>query len=836
MTYKFDRKRLYLISLLSSIAVWVVFSLLDYLFFYNKSFIGLLFLNISLYQVYTRLLIIFIFILFIFIYSYRLKKEQDRYITLAENIKDIILTYTLEGKITYANKRALEFFDMPLDELKKKNIAECVDFVDESKFHRRRKMRKNGYTGEIKDIAKINKNNQIYYFDIISTPLKVDGKARELLLRGRDITDYHKAHRNLEKSKKELSITLNSIGDAVIAINKKGQISRINKKACEMIGMSKEEIMGKPFAEVLNLNTLGSTKKVTNQISKVIQKGENIHETSTLILVSKNGEKYFVEDNISPIQDNKGKITGVVMVLRDITEKKELKHFHKLLMAGIEQLQEKIVILNREGIIEYVNKAFVKDTGYEKKEIIGEKIDILQSGIHDEEFYRNIWETILSGEVWEGEIIHRAQNGKLFNDYALVSPIYLDEKSDEITNFIIIQKNITEEKEMEKRMRQSQKLESLGTLAHGIAHDFNNIMRGIKVNIESLKNKNGSKNDSNQKYLQEILNSISRAEDLINQILTFTRETEHEDKLIDVKDIVNDIVDLFKNVVPSNIEVTREVEECEEIYADQSKIYQVFMNLCTNAYHAMEKEGGKLSIKLKQIKINKKNEDRDFAPGKYIKITVEDEGKGIPEEHQNKIFEPYFTTKSDKKGTGLGLSVVYGIVEEYSGKIEISSSVGVGTKVEIFFPAGKQETIKKNKDKKIPKKEAIQFEQTFYKKRGSIIYVDDEKTLLELVKERLEMEGYNVNTFEDPVEALDHFKEKYADYQLVLTDYYMPQKNGIKLAKEMLKVAPEMPIVVMSGYIEEVSKSEVKKFGVKDLIYKPVDFSNLIKIVEKYKL
>jgi CheY-like chemotaxis protein len=215
---------------------------------------------------------------------------------------------------------------------------------------------------------------------------------------------------------------------------------------------------------------------------------------------------------------------------------------------------------------------------------------------------------------------------------------------------------------------------------------------------------------------------------------------------------------------------------------------------------------------------------------------VEDTGIGIPEQNRDKIFEPYFTTKSDEKGTGLGLSVVYGIVEEYNGQIEIFSRVDEGTKVEIFFPVEKQKTAKKDKKKSSQKENFIRDEQTFYKSRGSIIYVDDEKTLLDLVKERLEMEGYKIKTFEDPVKALDHFKEKYPDYKLVLTDYSMPKKNGLKLSKEMLKLAPYMPIVVLSGYIDELSKSELQNYGIKDLIYKPVDFSYLIEIVEKYKL
>ncbi len=835
MKYKNRRKKLFIILSFLSILVWIFDSLADYLFFYNASFMDLLILDVPFHQIYTRIFVICIFILFAFILTYRIRKEQEKYITLAENIQDMVLSYKLDGEITFANKKALEFFDMNKEELIGKNVNDLVNLRDMGKFKRRKKMREKGFDGKIQDIIVTQKNGKLHYYDFISSPLETENnQIKEILLRARDITDYHRTYKKMEKSERHIKTILNSIKDGVIATNKKGEITRINNKACSMIGLKRNEIVGNKAKEVLDLNILGDSNDINQQIEEVIKKGKIVSRDTSLILISKEGQKYHVEDNISPLKNGKGDITGAVMIFRDVTEKKELRYMQKILLTGIEQLQEKIIITNKNGIIEYVNKAFVEETGYSKREIIGEKIDIIKSDVHSHEFYKEMWKTILNGNVWEGEIINKRKDGELYNDYIFISPIYAKEESDHITNFICIQKNITKEKELKKRMRQSQKLESLGTLAGGIAHDFNNILLAIKSNIQMMKEiERGSKNSD--KYLKNMLSAISRAEDLINQILTFTQESKKEDQNLDIKEIINDIVELFQSVFPSNIKIQTNIQKINNLYADPAQIYQIFMNLCTNAYHAMEENGGKLTIGINQLEVESADEYENLSEGDYIHITISDTGKGIPEKYVDKIFEPYFTTKTEDKGSGLGLSVVYGIVEEYNGIIELASEVKKGTRFDIYLPLNKKAQ-KKYKKKIKKEKSSFKYKKSYFKKTGSILYIDDEEALLDLVKERLEMEGYRVVTFNDPVKGLKHFKDDHEKYNLVLLDYAMPQRDGLKLASEMKDIDPGVNILILTGYIDELNEEQIKEYGAEKLLHKPVDFKDLIEVIEKYKI
>jgi len=373
-------------------------------------------------------------------------------------------------------------------------------------------------------------------------------------------------------------------------------------------------------------------------------------------------------------------------------------------------------------------------------------------------------------------------------------------------------------KKLQEQVAQSQKMESIGTLAGGIAHDFNNILFPILGHTEMLL-QDISEESATHDSLKQIYSGAIRAKELVKQILTFSRQESSELKLMKMQPIIKEALKLIRSTIPTTIDIKQNIDpKCGIIKADPTQIHQIVMNLSTNAYHAMEETGGELIIGLKEMKLNDYKTSRlDIIPGNYACLTIADTGKGMNKELTQKIFEPFFTTKEKGKGTGMGLSVVHGIVKSMNGAIQVDSEPGKGTQFYVYLPLEKSILVEYETR---PKAE-------IQKGTEQILLVDDEDAILTMEKLMLERLGYHVTSRTSSMEALEAFRDSPYKFNLVITDMAMPNMPGDKLSLELTKVRPDIPVLLCTGFSETMSKETAASLGIKGFLLKPIVMKDL---------
>jgi len=385
-----------------------------------------------------------------------------------------------------------------------------------------------------------------------------------------------------------------------------------------------------------------------------------------------------------------------------------------------------------------------------------------------------------------------------------------------------VEKRTKELEDSNTKLIQSQKMEAIGTLAGGIAHDFNNILAAIMGNAELLQMKIPPENPE-QKNIANILSASYRARDLVMHILTYSRKDKLVQKPIHIHLIIKEALKLLTASLPSTIEIRKNIKVSSYwVMANITQIHQVVMNLCTNAHHAMLKKGGILEVTLSEIN-SIIPEYSNLPEGPWIKLSISDTGHGMTPETIERIFDPYFTTKEIDVGTGLGLSVVHGIVKNNGGIIQVESEPGKGSTFHIFFPG-----VEKKKYQKTAK-----FESLLKGNNEQILFVDDEEILIDIGKHTLESLGYKTVTSINPEEALKIFQDKPNAFDLVITDMTMPKMTGDILAGEILKIRPDMPIILTSGYNEFISEEKANVLGIKAFIMKPFQIDQLSETIQK---
>jgi len=388
------------------------------------------------------------------------------------------------------------------------------------------------------------------------------------------------------------------------------------------------------------------------------------------------------------------------------------------------------------------------------------------------------------------------------------------------------QKKMEREKEdMKSNMRHSQKMEAIGQLAGGIAHDFNNILSGI-FGYSQLAQTHLQDPERANRDIEQIFKGAKRAADLVQQILTFSRKTEYQKHPLKIYTTVNEALNLLRASIPSTIEIVIKLDSKSLIYADPIRIHQIVMNLCTNSYHAMRKTGGSLTVSLTEVDVleSKSLWDKEIIPGKYLKLEISDTGIGMDKHELDKAFEPYFTTKGHGEGTGLGLALVHAIVDEHDSFLDIYSKPGKGTSFSIYFPIIK--AIVYDDGLKAPKEYQAS-------RNERIMVVDDEESIRESCCAFLQDQGYQVETFSNGVDALKIIKIDSRKFDLIITDMTMPELTGDRFAEEILKIQPQMPIILCTGYSDTMTETKAKTLGIRKFIQKPILNQDLVVMIRK---
>jgi len=384
----------------------------------------------------------------------------------------------------------------------------------------------------------------------------------------------------------------------------------------------------------------------------------------------------------------------------------------------------------------------------------------------------------------------------------------------------------TEQRRLETQLRQSQKMEAIGTLAGGIAHDFNNLIGAIVGNAELLRSDVPETNLHARESISEILKASTRARDLVQSILTFSKPKSRERELVQIQPILTEVIRLLRRTLPATIEIESRLEPgSAAIHADPTQMHQVIMNLCTNAAHAMRSRTGLLEIELQTVQINEAmvRSNPQLREGRFVRVTIRDNGHGMDAATQERIFEPFFTTKGPGEGTGLGLSVVHGIVRSHHGSVTVESRIGVGTAFHLYFPAIDVELVN-----------TIPSIQTLERGAGEhLLLVDDEASLIVPTHRALESLGYRVTARQNPVEALATFQASPHLFHLVISDLTMPKMSGLQLSEEILRIRPGIPIVMISGYSGFMENDAIRQVGVRAWLEKPFQTVDLARVLHR---
>lgn len=467
------------------------------------------------------------------------------------------------------------------------------------------------------------------------------------------------------------------LNDALM-ITRENTIVYANPALSRLIGIDSQTLIG---GSILKLFSNDAAAYV-NEIHQQRLRGKPMPEIYETAMTTAENTTIPVELNVSLV--NQADNSTHIVIIRDLSHRHAIEQERTKLVKAVEQIGEGIVITDTAGIIEYVNNSFCTITQYSEEEIVGKNISILKSGHHEPEFYRQLWEAVNTKEKWSGTLINKRKDGTQYHEYNVISPI--NDSYGKPVNFVAVKRDITNDILIERKMRQSQKLQAIGTLAGGIAHDFNNLLMGMSVFTELALNELAP--DSKiADYLNQVRNEQLRAKSLIEKILLFSSQKEDVVHEIKIKETALDILDVLRATLPVTLEMETKIAEVGKMVMDPTHLQQIIINLCTNANYAMQGRG-KLSITIKNSKIfspQNQNSKTDKT-GKWLTISISDTGTGIDPKTLERIFEPFYTTKPVGEGTGLGLATVHGIVEKYNGTIEVDSVINQGTTFLIHLP------------------------------------------------------------------------------------------------------------------------------------------------------
>lgn len=546
----------------------------------------------------------------------------------------------------------------------------------------------------------------------------------------------------------------------------------------------------------------------------------NQNKTIEYRIVTKDKKIHWMRDHSRPLWDPvENRVIRIEGAVKDITESKQskevLKKSEKRYRTLFEKAVDAIFVIDRKsGKYLDANDAALQLTGRSWKELC----QLTTQDVCTKDAVDKIKEILESQDILElGEIAYLRPNGEKRTTILSSFP------SDGDT-IIEIARDITHELAVQKQLRLAQKIEAIGTLAGGIAHDFNNILFPVLGYTEMLL-EDVPKDSPFRDNLNKIYTSSLRAKDLAKQILTFSSQEKSEKQYLEIQIVIKEALKLIRSTIPSTIEIQQELDaDCGVIKADPTQIHQIVMNLATNAYHAMEKAGGVLKVILKEIHLGEYDViSADMTPGVYVCLTIVDTGTRMDKELIQKIFDPFFTTKGIGKGTGMGLSVVHGIVNNMGGTIHVYSEPGQGTKFNIYFPV----------EQNVLQEKTNQDDQATPRGIEKILLVDDEEDIIIMEKLILERLGYQVTACAVSNEALEVFRAKPDKFDLIITDLAMPNITGDKLAFELIKIRPDIPILLCTGFSETMSEEKAASLGIKGFLLKPIVMLDLAKKVRE---
>ena len=624
--------------------------------------------------------------------------------------------------------------------------------------------------------------------------------------------ECNKAKRILSERENLHNSIFESMHEGIIALDNNFQYIIWNQ-AMEKIsgGYSQEYVVGskkRPWELFPFLSQYG-----IDEMMREAMKGKASHKDN---LVWKN---CITSESFLPLFSDTGDIKGVIGVVRDTSEQhrimENLKKSEERYREYFEENLAGTFILSSKRRLIACNKMFTDIFGFEdlkEAQRIPFSDFFIDPTIRTKMFNRLKKEKRIRGF----EIDLKKSDGSTLHLVTNVSAEF--DKNGEMKLVRGFLMDVTDQKHLEERFVQVQKMEAIGTLAGGIAHDFNNILFPILGYSQMLLSETPQAHPSYE-HLEQIHTGALRAKDLVRQILTFSRQGDHEINLIKLQPIIKEVLKLIRSTIPTSIDISEDIQkDCGIIKADPTQIHQVIMNLCTNAYHAMIDTGGQLSISLKETLLDEQNPSiADLKPGTYACLIVSDTGVGMGKDIVANIFDPFFTTKINGKGTGLGLSVVHGIIKSLNGDIQVNTTPGIGTEFKIYFPCEKTTFHEK----------ANLAKTSLPMGNEHILLIDDERDIVNMISELLRKLGYRVTSRTSSIEALEAFRAVPNRFDMIITDMAMPKLPGDKLSAEIIRINPDIPILLCTGFSESITEEKTQAIGIKGFLTKPIILKDL---------
>jgi PAS domain S-box-containing protein len=753
-----------------------------------------------------------------------IRETQDRYRLLVEQSTDGIVIADDDWNFLFANQPACQMYGYTPDEMVHLNAVDTYLSEDRHLIaHRKLAMR----TGESARYERfiLRKDGSRFLAEIILRRLPQGGNLAVI----RDITE----RKHAEEAPLQLAAIVESSHDAIVSTDLKGIIASWNAAAEHLYGYTAGEIIGQSIAQIIPEERHQERTEVLRRIST----GEHVsHFESSCI--TRDGRTIPVSLTVSPLKDASGNIVGTSAIIHDITERKRKEEQLRLQSAALEAAANAIVITDSQGIILWVNPAFTSLTGWSREEVVGKTPRALKSGRHDSNFYRDLWETVTAGRVWQGEMTNRRKDGSLYTEEMTITPVR--DGAGAISRFIAIKQDVTRRKKAEQSLLetntrlahaleelqtaqqsvvQQERLSALGTMAGGIAHDFNNALAAILGFSELLLYRPEILDDRTtaRQYLEMMNTAAKDAGNVVNRLREFYRHRERGEVFtaVDLNRLVQDAISLTQpkwkaqaEARSITISTKTELPEIPPVSGNAADLREVLTNLIFNAVDAMP-HGGVITIRTRS---------RDAC----VTLEVADTGTGMTAEVRKRCLEPFFTTKGDG-GTGLGLSMVYGIVQRHEGTIDIHTQLNKGTTFVLTLPAHGQPQAT------VPTAVPAPEPAPLTSKR--VLLVDDEEVVRKVLNEYLIRDGHVVELAANGKDGLDKFR--HGRFDVVILDRAMPDMSGDQVGAAIKHSFPNLPVIMLTGFGSMMEAADEKPVGVDFIVSKPVTIDTLRRAIAR---
>ena len=613
-----------------------------------------------------------------------------------------------------------------------------------------------------------------------------------LLLTIEDLTDSERLRAAAEASERRMRDLVQSV-DVIVweAVAGTPGFTFVSQRAEQILGFPVEQWLKEP--DFFNQRVHPDDRGAVRALHQLVTAGQRFSEAE-FKMVAADGRIVWVHEKVRVFEASAGRPAQLRGVIVDITESKRAVEERARLSSAVEQTAESVMITDPEGNIVYVNPAFERVTGYRRAEVMGKNPRILKSGRHDDEFYRQLWKTIVGGGVWSGFLFNKRKDDSIYEAESLISPVR--DGAGFVVNYVAVQRDVTHQRLLEAQLRQSQKMEAVGRLAGGIAHDFNNLLTIITGYSQLVADQMDEKHPL-AGHVAEIRKASDRAASLTRQLLAFGRRQVLAPQVLDLNGVVSNVEKMLRRLIGEDVElVAFPGANLGRVKADPGQIEQVLLNLAVNARDAMP-TGGKLTIETSNVELGEDYAASHYPmkPGRFVLMAVSDTGTGMNAETLSHLFEPFFTTKEQGKGTGLGLATVFGIVQQSGGHITVYSEPGQGSTFKIYLPRVAEDTVSAGSGEALP--------GSLPRGAETILLVEDESALRSMVRGILESHGYKVLEARNGEDALVVCEQHKGPIQLLLTDVIMPEMNGPQLAERLAVFHRSMKILYISGYTDE---------------------------------